>query len=91
MHSRTETSTKNAPVLAAEVIGHDVRELVVREEPSTAVGAEIALGALERLLLFVFLFVDAVVLPFDGVHVEVPYQLPSWSRDLTMQFVRKPN
>ena len=61
-----------------------MRELVVREEPSAAVGAEIALGALERLLLIVFLVVGAVVLHLDGVHVEVPYKLPSRGRDLTM-------
>ena len=61
----------HAPELAAKVLRRHVRELVMREKPTTAVGAEIALGAIKSPV-FVVTPVGAVVFFFDGVHIEVP-------------------
>ena len=61
----------HAPELAAKVLRRHVRELVMREKPTTAVGAEIALGAIKSPV-FVVTTVGAVVFFFHGVHVEVP-------------------
>ena len=62
------------PKLATEVLWRDVHDLVVREELTTAIGAEVTLGALKRLVFLVATVIKTVILlRSDGVDIEVPY------------------
>ena len=62
------------PKLATEVLWRGVHDLVVREELTTAIGAEVTLGALKRLVFLVATVIKTVILlRSDGVDIEVPY------------------